>query len=96
MTKKYFIFTAKDKLLKWKVRETGGGAAPRAFSRVEEAILRILGKSPEFAGIVTDYFGDSRIEMKRGPNNNDLQARICKANVVGQTSNLVRAMNTSE
>ena len=88
-------FTAKEKLLKWKVHETGGGAAPHKFSKVEEAIIRILGKSPEFAGIVEEYFGDSAIEMKRGPNNNDLQARVCKAKVVGQTSNLVRAMNTS-
>ena len=52
---------------------------PAQFTRIEEAIIRILGNSPEFAGIVGDYFGDSRIEMHRGPNNNDLQAKVCKA-----------------
>ena len=56
----------------------------------------MLGRTPEFAGIVSEYFGDSRIEMRKGPNNNDLQAKVCKARTVGQTSNLVRAMNTSE
>ena len=74
----------------------GGGPAPAQFTRVEDAVIRILGKTAEFAGIVGEYFGDSRIEMKRGPNNNDLQAKVCKAKMVSQTSNLVRAMNTSE
>ena len=69
---------------------------PAQFTRVEDAVIRILGKTAEFAGIVGEYFGDSRIEMKRGPNNNDLQAKVCKAKMVSQTSNLVRAMNTSE
>ena len=78
------------------MHKTGGGPAPTAFNRIEEAIVRLLGDTPEFAGVVADYLGDSRIELKRGPNNNDLQAKVCKAKVVGQTSNLLRAMNTSE
>ena len=57
--------------------------------------MRMLGKTPEFAGVVSEFFGDSRIEMKRAPSNNDLQAKICKAQMVGNTSTLVRAMNTS-
>ena len=36
-----------------------------------------------------------QIEMKRGPNNNNLQAKVCKAKMVGQTITLVHAMNTS-
>ena len=83
-------------MLKWKVHKTGGGPAPPQFTRIEEAVIRILGKSPEFAGICGDYFGDSRIEMRRGAQNNDLQAKVCKAKMVGQTSNLVRVMNTSK
>ena len=90
------FFSAKAKLLKWKVHETGGGTAPAKFNRIEEAVIRLLGSTPEFAGIVSDYFGDSRIEMRKGPNNNDLQAKVCKAKKVGQTSTLVRAMNTSK
>ena len=90
------IFVAKAKLLKWRIHETGGGPVPAKFNRIEEAVIRLLGSTPEFAGIVSDYFGDSRIEMKKGPNNNDLQAKVCKANKVGQTSTLVRAMNTSK
>ena len=78
------------------MHETGGGPPPAQFTRVEEAVIRMLGRTPEFAGIVSEYFGDSRIEMRKGPNNNDLQAKVCKARTVGQTSNLVRAMNTSE
>ena len=67
-----------------------------SITRIEDAVIRILGRTPEFAGIVSDYFGDSRIEMRKGPNNNDLQAKVCKAKTVGQTSNLVRAMSTSK
>ena len=63
---------------------------------LKKLVVRILGKSPEFVGVVADYFGDSGIQMKRCPTNNDLQAKICKAQMVGQTSNLVRAMNTSK
>ena len=90
-----FILSAKAKLLKWRVHETGGGPPAAPFSRIEEAIVHFLGKSPEFAGVVSEFFGDSQIEMKRGPNNNDLQAKVCKAKMVGQTSTLVCAMNTS-
>ena len=82
--------------MKWKVHETGGGPAPAKFTRIEEAVIRLLGQSPEFAGIVSNYFGDSRIELRRTANNNDLQAKVCNAKMVGKTSNLVRAMNTSE
>lgn len=92
----HFIIAAKAKLLKWRVHETGGGPAPAQFNRIEDAVIRILGRTPEFAGIVSDYFGDSRIEMRKGPNNNDLQAKVCKAKTVGQTSNLIRAMSTSK
>ena len=74
-----YLFAAKAKLLKWRVHETGGGPAPAQFNRIEEAVIRILGKTPEFAGVVSAYFGDSRIEMRQGPNNNDLMAKVCKA-----------------
>ena len=96
MTLCIFIFAAKAKLLKWRVHETGGGPPAAPFNRIEEAVVRISGKSPEFVGVVADYFGDSGIQMKRCPTNNDLQAKVCKAQMVGQTSNLVRAMNTSK
>ena len=62
----HFIIAAKAKLLKWCVHETGGGPAPAQFNRIEDAVIRILGRTPEFAGIVSDYFGDSRIENAQG------------------------------
>ena len=77
------------------MHKTGGGPPAAPFNQIEEAIVHMLGKTPEFAGVVSEFFVDSRIEMKRAPNNNNLQAKICKAQMVGNTSTLVRAMNTS-
>ena len=78
------------------MHKTGGGPAPCALTRIEEAVARILGKTPEFAGVVQRLFGDSRVVMKRGTKGNDMQACICNAEMVGETSNLVRSMNTSK
>ena len=41
-------------------------------------------------------FGTSRIVMKQGGLTNELQAHICNAEVVAETANLVRAMNTGD
>ena len=86
----------KRKLRKLRVHKTGGGPAPCTLTRIEEAVARILGKTPEFAGVVQRLFGDSRVVMKRGTKGNDMQARICNAEMVGETSNLVHSMNTSK
>ena len=69
---------------KKRVHETGGGPAPPALTPVEEAVWRILGKTPGFIG-VTDRQSDSKIVMKRSKNTNDLQARICNTSVNATT-----------
>ena len=76
-----------------RVHETGGGPAPKPLTNIEKAIERILGKTPEFIGVVQDK-GNSKIQMKRGMHHNDLQARICNADMLGETPNLVKVTNT--
>ena len=85
---------AKEKLRKLKIHKTGGGPRPVGLMTIEEAIARIFGNTPGFAGIVTKEKGDSKIQIKRGPNNNDLQGRVCAAEMVVETSNLHKALNT--
>ena len=79
-----------------RVHQTGGGPPPNDLTRIEEAVARILGKTPEFAGVIQRFFGDSCVVVKKGTKTNALQARICNAEMVGETSNLVRSMNTSQ
>ena len=76
-----------------RVHETGGGPAPRPLTDIEKAIERILGKTPEFIGVVQEA-GHSKIQMKKGMRHNDLQAKICQAEMVGETPNLVKMLNT--
>ena len=77
------------------LHRTGGGAAAPPLTAIEEAVWRILGKTPGFVGIV-DRKTDSKIVMKRSARNNDLHAKVCNATMVGQTTGLTRAMNTSK
>ena len=77
-----------------RVHVTGGGPAPANLTRIEEAVAQIYGQTPEFAGVVQKVLGESRVVIKRGKNTNDLQARICNAEMVGESSNLIRSINT--
>ena len=45
------------------VHKTGGGPAPPALTPVEEAVWRILGKTPGFIG-VTDRKSDSKVVIR--------------------------------
>ena len=49
-----FFITAKVKLLKLRVHKTGGGPAPKPLTKIKQAIERILGKMPEFTGVVQE------------------------------------------
>ena len=77
------------------VHETGGGPPPPALTPIEQAVWRILGKTPGFIGVV-DRKSDSKIVMKKTRNTNDLQAKICNASMNAETIDLTRALNTSE
>ena len=88
--------TAKEKLRKLRVHRTGRGPRPPALTTVEEAIRRIFAHTPGFGGIVSKEKGDSKIQIKKGPNNNDLQGRVCAAEMVAETSNLHKALNTGK
>ena len=79
--------------MKLRVHETGGGPAPRSLTKMEKAIERILGKSPEFIGVVQEA-GNSKIQMKKGMRHNQLQANICGAELLAETPNLVKMSNT--
>ena len=92
----HYIFVAKEKSHKLRIHQTSGGPEPPYLTRIEEAVARILGKTPEFAGVVGCLFGESRVVVKKGTKTNALQAQICNAEMVGETSNLVYSMNTSE
>ena len=78
-----------------RVHKTGGGPAPKPLTSIEKAIEHILGKTPEFIGVVQEV-GNSKIQMKRGIRHNDLQAKICNAQMVGETPNLVNVTNTGQ
>ena len=88
------LFVAKEKLRKIRLHKTGGGPPPPPLTAIEEAIARIFRNTPGFGGIVSKAKGDSKIVIKRGPNNNDLQAKICCAEMVAETSSLQKAVNT--
>ena len=60
------------------VHETGGGPTPPTLTPVEEAVWRILGKTPGFIG-VTDRKSDSKVVVRQSKNTNGLQGRICNA-----------------
>ena len=62
---------------------------------MEEAIKTILGHTPTFVGVMGKEV-DSAIVMKQGPNNNDLQTKVCNATHQGETSGLSCAMNSGE
>ena len=46
--------------------------------------------------MVSRGVGDSKIIMKRTQHNNDQQARICGAEMVAETSNLQKGLNTGK
>ena len=91
-----FSIAAKEKLRKLRIHKTGGGPKPPALTPIEEAIARIFKDTPGFGGVVPKAQGDSKIVIKRGPNNNALQAKVCGAEMVAETSNLQRALNTGK
>ena len=80
---------------KLRIHETGGGPAPPSLTAIEEAVWRILGKTPGFVGVVSKQ-NDSKMVIKKAKNTNDLQARICNASVIAETTGLTRAINTSK
>ena len=80
---------------KQRVHETGGGPPPPPLTSVEEAVWRILGKTPGFIGVV-DKKSDSKVVIKRSKNTNDMQAKMYNATVTAETPGLTRALNTSE
>ena len=80
---------------KHRVHETGGGPAPPALTAIEEAVWHILGKTPEFIGVVSKQT-DSKVVIKKAKNTNDLQARICNASTIRETTGLTEALNTSK
>ena len=88
------MIAAKEKLRKLRLHKTGGGPRPPALTTIEEAIARIYHNTPGFGGIVPKNKADSKIVIKKGPNTNDLQVNMCAAEVVGETSNLHKALNT--
>ena len=77
-----------------RVHKTGGGPKPPDLNRIEDAIATIFAKTSAFQGIVPHEKADSKIVLKRGPNNNDQLARACGANMVAETSNLQKSVNS--
>ena len=58
--KNFLLISAKAKLNKLRVHQTGGPPPPRPLTDIEKAIERILGQSPEFIGVVQET-GHSKI-----------------------------------
>ena len=77
-----------------RVHRTGGGPKPPDLTTIEEAISRIFSKTPAFSGIVTKEKADSKIVLKRGPNNNDQIGCACGAQMVAEASNLQKSINS--
>ena len=90
------IFAAKEKLRNQRVHKTGGGPKPPDLNKIETAIATVFAKTPAFEGIVPMKESDSKIVLKRGPNNNDQLARACGAEMVAETSNLHKAVNSGK
>ena len=90
-----FVISAKEKMRKKRIHETGGGPAPPELTPIEEAVWTILGTTPGFIG-VQPRTSDSKITIKRGQNTNDLTAKVCNATMLGKTGGLTRTLNTSK
>ena len=88
-----FLFLAKTKLRAHREHETGGGPPPPAYNDLDLTVLRILGETPSFVGVI-ERETDSGIEMPMKKKKNDLEVRRCNANVVAESTGLTLAINS--
>ena len=74
---------------------TGNPDPPKDLTPNEEAILRILGESPGFRGIV-EADGDTPIEVSKKKNVAELAMKAARAEPIGELSIISTAINTGD
>ena len=81
--------------MKWNKYHVTGNKAPCAsFNGIDLAILRILGEKPNFKGIKPRNNDTPIVFSKQNTKSTEMNAKLCRATVEGEASELERAINT--
>ena len=83
--------------MKWMKYQGTGNRPPCAyFNWIDEAILRILGEKPNFKGVKPRENDTPIVFSKKNKKCNESTAKLCKAKLQGEASQLEVAINTGK
>ena len=79
-----------------KYHGTGNRTPCANFNWIDLAILRIMGEKPNFKGIKPRSNDTPIVFSKKNPKSTETTAKLCKADLEGQASELEKAINTGK